>query len=164
MVAEMGFEPHDLTTCGARKNCASQDAYFFDRCALLALASSRTAGARRPSKLFARGLIPFGQIKRKSRCCCICLCVVAEMGFEPHDLRVMSPTSYRTALLRDIDLIANIEYHSFFQMSREIFANLPTFFAVVRKGTKTPPAQGRRRLPVLTVWCGLPVRTSWRSR
>ena len=30
------------------------------------------------------------------------LCLVAEVGFEPHDLRVMSPTSYRTALLRDI--------------------------------------------------------------
>ena len=29
-------------------------------------------------------------------------CLVAEMGFEPHDLRVMSPTSYRTAPLRDI--------------------------------------------------------------
>ena len=28
--------------------------------------------------------------------------LVAEGGFEPHDLRVMSPTSYRTALLRDI--------------------------------------------------------------
>ena len=31
--------------------------------------------------------------------------LVAEMGFEPHDLRVMSPTSYRTALLRDIYLV-----------------------------------------------------------
>ena len=29
--------------------------------------------------------------------------LVAEMGFEPHDLRVMSPTSYRTALLRDMN-------------------------------------------------------------
>ena len=29
-------------------------------------------------------------------------CLVAEMGFEPHDLRVMSPTSYRAALLRDV--------------------------------------------------------------
>ena len=28
--------------------------------------------------------------------------LVAEMGFEPHDLRVMSPTSYRAAPLRDI--------------------------------------------------------------
>ena len=28
--------------------------------------------------------------------------MVAEMGFEPHDLRVMSPTSYQTAPLRDI--------------------------------------------------------------
>ena len=28
--------------------------------------------------------------------------LVAEMGFEPHDLRVMSPTSCQTAPLRDI--------------------------------------------------------------
>ena len=28
--------------------------------------------------------------------------LVAEVGFEPHDLRVMSPTSYQAALLRDI--------------------------------------------------------------
>ena len=28
--------------------------------------------------------------------------LVAEAGFEPHDLRVMSPTSYRTAPLRGI--------------------------------------------------------------
>ena len=28
--------------------------------------------------------------------------LVAEAGFEPHDLRVMSPTSYQAALLRDI--------------------------------------------------------------
>ena len=28
--------------------------------------------------------------------------MVAEAGFEPHDLRVMSPTSYQTAPLRDI--------------------------------------------------------------
>ena len=31
--------------------------------------------------------------------------LVAEVGFEPHDLRVMSPTSYQAALLRDIDLV-----------------------------------------------------------
>ena len=30
------------------------------------------------------------------------LCLVAEAGFEPHDLRVMSPTSYQAAPLRDI--------------------------------------------------------------
>ena len=28
--------------------------------------------------------------------------LVAEMGFEPHDLRVMSPASYQTAPLRDM--------------------------------------------------------------
>ena len=32
--------------------------------------------------------------------------MVAGMGFEPHDLRVMSPTSYQTALLRDMILCA----------------------------------------------------------
>ena len=32
----------------------------------------------------------------------LCIFLVAEMGFEPHDLRVMSPTSYQAALLRDI--------------------------------------------------------------
>ena len=30
------------------------------------------------------------------------LFLVAEVGFEPHDLRVMSPTSYQAAPLRDI--------------------------------------------------------------
>ena len=29
--------------------------------------------------------------------------MVAGVGFEPHDLRIMSPTSYRTALPRDIE-------------------------------------------------------------
>ena len=29
--------------------------------------------------------------------------MVAEVGFEPHDLRVMSPTSYQAALLRDMN-------------------------------------------------------------
>ena len=32
----------------------------------------------------------------------MCFSLVAEMGFEPHDLRVMSPASYQTAPLRDI--------------------------------------------------------------
>ena len=31
--------------------------------------------------------------------------MVAEVGFEPHDLRVMSPTSYQAALPRDMKLI-----------------------------------------------------------
>ena len=31
--------------------------------------------------------------------------LVAEVGFEPHDLRVMSPTSYQAALPRDMKLI-----------------------------------------------------------
>ena len=31
--------------------------------------------------------------------------LVAEAGFEPHDLRVMSPTSYQAAPLRDMKLV-----------------------------------------------------------
>ena len=33
----------------------------------------------------------------------------AEAGFEPRDLRVMSPTSYQAALLRDMVPIAGLE-------------------------------------------------------
>ena len=33
--------------------------------------------------------------------------LVAGVGFEPHDLRVMSPTSYQAALSRDIYRIEN---------------------------------------------------------
>ena len=33
--------------------------------------------------------------------------MVAEVGFEPHDLRVMSPTSYQAALPRDINGAGN---------------------------------------------------------
>ena len=33
--------------------------------------------------------------------------LVAGVGFEPHDLRVMSPTSYQAALPRDIEFLAN---------------------------------------------------------
>ena len=34
--------------------------------------------------------------------------LVAGVGFEPHDLRVMSPTSYQAALPRDIKLYINL--------------------------------------------------------
>ena len=43
--------------------------------------------------------------------------MVAGMGFEPHDLRVMSPTSYRTALPRDILPGTLIEYHKRYLLS-----------------------------------------------
>ena len=36
--------------------------------------------------------------------------LVAEVGFEPHDLRVMSPTSYQAALLRDIEFFRLYRY------------------------------------------------------
>ena len=33
--------------------------------------------------------------------------LVAEVGFEPHGLRVMSPTSYQAALPRDMNFLLN---------------------------------------------------------
>ena len=35
--------------------------------------------------------------------------LVAEKGFEPHDLRVMSPTSYQAAPLRDMVPMTGLE-------------------------------------------------------
>ncbi len=43
-------------------------------------------------------------VKKSERAISACSDVVAGVGFEPHDLRVMSPTSYQAALPRDIDL------------------------------------------------------------
>ena len=49
-----------------------------------------------------KGQVPLrGQKNKTNRKGWFCF-LVAEMGFEPHDLRVMSPTSYQTAPLRDI--------------------------------------------------------------
>ena len=42
------------------------------------------------------------EAKRKTNPIGLVFFLVAEVGFEPHDLRVMSPTSYQAALLRDI--------------------------------------------------------------
>ena len=51
----------------------------------------------------ARGTSPFASKRKKhNRKGCASFSLVAEMGFEPHDLRVMSPTSYQTAPLRDM--------------------------------------------------------------
>ena len=62
------------------------------------------------------------------------LCLVAEVGFEPHDLRVMSPTSYQAALLRDILLSSHSQgllYHTFVLLSTPflLFVQKFVFFA-----------------------------------
>ena len=49
-----------------------------------------------------RGQSPFVAKERSTTARVVLLSLVAEMGFEPHDLRVMSPTSCQTAPLRDI--------------------------------------------------------------
>ena len=54
--------------------------------------------------------------------------LVAEVGFEPHDLRVMSPTSYQAALLRDIYLCPLLSayalYHYYYMFVKWFYANI----------------------------------------
>ena len=52
--------------------------------------------------------IPIGYIHQYQYCCTR---LVAGVGFEPHDLQVMSLASYRTALPRDSDC-----YYTLFQI------------------------------------------------
>ncbi len=53
--------------------------------------------------------------KKNSRFLAVFPFLVAGVGFEPHDLRVMSPTSYQAAPSRDMMLIYNIPYFLFCQ-------------------------------------------------
>ena len=56
--------------------------------------------------------------------------MVAEAGFEPHDLRVMSPTSYQTAPLRDVNFLVLYYYSTEKSFIQALFTNrfkLPIF-------------------------------------
>ena len=59
--------------------------------------------------------------------------MVAGVGFEPHDLRVMSPTSYRTAPSRDV-LTLRIIYH--IEQSVKHFFALQVSRLLVRNGSR----------------------------
>ena len=66
---------------------------------------SPSARSARTHNLEGRGAQSRNSRKRKKKAQPQGLCffsLVAEVGFEPHDLRVMSPTSCQTAPLRDI--------------------------------------------------------------
>ena len=86
---------------------------FFDRCGNCVVPSSATgSGTAQFPTSHARRNNPRSwstdsspQPKRKGTLMGAFV-LVAEVGFEPHDLRVMSPTSYQAALLRDIDFFA----------------------------------------------------------
>ena len=73
---------------------------------LVALASPSTGRARAPSPLPPPEVVEIDQIsaeqKKTDPIGSVFFCLVAGVGFEPHDLRVMSPTSYQAALPRDI--------------------------------------------------------------
>ena len=102
LVAEVGFEPHGLAFSLRRKCCGRFD-------------GSDKPPACHSLPSHPPSYSPFGLItlslcvhtlshenKSTVRKDGALLCLVAEVGFEPHDLRVMSPTSYQAALLRDI--------------------------------------------------------------
>ena len=62
--------------------------------------------------------------------------LVAERGFEPPDLRVMSPTSYLAALLRDIylrPLLSAYELYHYYYMLSSIFLFIFLIFCFYRK-------------------------------
>ena len=63
--------------------------------------------------------------------------LVAGMGFEPHDLRVMSPTSYQAALPRDIiffvlSLNTLVSYHIISRLSTPFLFFYIFLFSFVR--------------------------------
>ena len=101
LVAGVGFEPHDLRViwCFAPRHCLRQSsspfAYFLNRLVQILFGKS--------------GLIDTKSIKVQSHpshkktahLVVYRIFMVAGVGFEPHDLRVMSPTSYQAALPRD---------------------------------------------------------------
>ena len=56
--------------------------------------------------------------------------LVAEVGFEPHDLRVMSPTSYQAALLRDIGFLICKGYYTTVRLAcQALFCFFFVFFS-----------------------------------
>ena len=71
----------------AHKPLREPKARFTERSSASFFMHRRCASLQPKTKKQSNGLLSF---------------LVAEMGFEPHDLRVMSPTSYQTAPLRDM--------------------------------------------------------------
>ena len=97
--------------CGARIGLPRRRSVALcDRCHSCARASSATGSAqahslrRREAAAGGRGekSRPRDRQKKKPPDWVVFLLLVAGVGFEPHDLRVMSPTSYLAALPRDM--------------------------------------------------------------
>ena len=117
LVAGVGFEPHDLRVIALRRFVVTRKNYrtcafplFFRPLHefLLAVSSTRrarknspTSNARRAHNQSANLIPPHSKKKNTHRLMSVFF-LVAGVGFEPHDLRVMSPTSYQAAPSRDI--------------------------------------------------------------
>ena len=100
----VGFESPTQKYCRRRlaRSGASRLLLIFS---LVALPLSPTGRGRAPSPLPPTEVVenrPHFRNQRKKDTDWVSFTLVAEVGFEPHDLRVMSPTSYQAALLRDI--------------------------------------------------------------
>ena len=113
-----GFEPHDLRVIASRPS-SSRVVLRVRQAALPKLALWKTPLAKTPCPWRFGFANPTSHARRshnpKALCQnfnlqikktrdtlrCLLFSLVAEMGFEPHDLRVMSPTSCQTAPPRD---------------------------------------------------------------
>ena len=125
LVAGVGFEPHGLAFSLRRKCCGRFDGSDKPP-ACHSLPSHPPSYS--PFGLITRQVVSLKSYHSKTKARQTyglpCFCLVAGVGFEPHDLRVMSPTSYRTALPRDIMAFGKLIpirhyllYHTFLPLS-----------------------------------------------
>ena len=117
-----------LPSCGARRNLrASRSLDFFDRYA------NKRSLLRPPDAVACvapgtrrSGVETLSETKNHRTPIGVLWLLVAERGFEPPDLRVMSPTSYLAALLRDIYLCPLLSayalYHYNYMLSRLFYS------------------------------------------
>jgi len=111
MVAEMGFEPHDLRVIASRRLAVPEKMLADDVCSIFSTAAEiapclhlppaaagrnsqravcRRQTARRAITRRSRSTYSVSVSKKKADAMHLLFFLVAEMGFEPHDLRVMS--------------------------------------------------------------------------
>ena len=101
-----------LALCGVSRRKNDTQPFFLAR---RLFARPRFARGRITSKVVCAHVT--SEAKKESNPIGLLLFLVAEAGFEPHDLRVMSPTSYQAAPLRDMVPETGIEPVRYFRIT-----------------------------------------------
>ena len=81
----------------------ASDAPYFLPCRARFTSHRERSRSKPTTSSVGRGRAKHTVAKEKADASHLLFLLVAEVGFEPHDLRVMSPTSYQAALLRDMN-------------------------------------------------------------